>query len=190
MIDVTEDWWIAIALAAGCGAVGGLVYDLLLTRFGDSGLLELFSAPRPSDSGNRRYVDLGFLASVLVGLVAAVGFLYFLTPEVTTAVSADGTAETTREYDPFKLIAASLIVGTSGAAFIKSMQERLLKVVATTSLQNLQNAIDQEKSQIDALKDKVDDTSDPLNADAALDQLSARMGSLQATASGLVRPVL
>jgi hypothetical protein len=135
MLDVTTHWWWAIVVAAVSGAFGGLVYDLALSRQGDSGLLELFSRQRPSDGTDRTFVDLGFLASMLIGVVAAVGFLYFLTPEMRSVTGADGKTSVTRVYDPFKLIAASLIVGTEGAAFLKAMQDRLLRIVPGAGLQ-------------------------------------------------------
>jgi hypothetical protein len=137
VIDVTTNWWPAIVIAAVCGAIGGLVYDLILDRLGDSGLLEGFGRFKDT-SGSRSYFDVGFVASVLVGGVAAVAFLFFMPPDVRTVVvkAADTPDVTTviREYNPFRLIAGTLIVGTGGASFVKAMRERLLKLVNATKL--------------------------------------------------------
>ncbi len=188
MLDVTNDWWWAIAIAGGSGALGGLVYDMLLTRHGDSGLLELFSKQAPG-RGSRNYIDVGFLASILVGIVAAVGFLYFLTPEIKTVTDAQGSTDVTRSYDPFKLIAASLIVGTGGAAFITAMQERLLKVVAATSLGNLAAAVQTQQKATEALVAEANDASKPLKKPAALHRVQGQMDGLGALAEQAVRSV-
>lgn len=182
MLDVTNDWWWAIAIAGGSGALGGLVYDMLLNRHGDSGLLELFSRQKPTKASGRKYIDVGFLASVVVGIVAAVGFLYFLTPEVNTITNAEGSTDVTRLYDPFKLIAASLIVGTGGAAFITAMQERLLRVVATTSLGNLAAAVQTQQSATEALVAEASDPKKTLDNPAALQRVQGRMDGLSALA--------
>jgi hypothetical protein len=188
MLDVTDDWWSAIVIAAVCGGIGGLVYDLLLARFGDSGLLERPSRQAPGEAAGRKYFDVGFLASLLVGIVAAVGFLYFLTPEVRTVTDADGTSDVTRVYDPFKLVAASLIVGTGGAAFITAMRERLLKVVASTSLDNLAAAVQSQQEETEALVAAAADPEQPLDWPAALQRLQGSMNGLGALAANVARP--
>ncbi|MFL6109193.1 MAG: hypothetical protein ACJ716_05955 [Marmoricola sp.] len=186
MLDVTENWWWAVLIASVAGAVGGLVYDLMLTRLGDAGLLELLSR-QESRGGKRRYIDIGFLASLLVGAVAALGFLYFMTPDVTT-VTIKGKSMTTREYDPFKLIAASLIVGTGGSAFITGMQQRLLKLVAQTNLDTLTGAVQAQQEATSALvAQAVDRTDDTVSEPVALRMLQSRIDSLGSVVSGVSR---
>lgn len=132
MIEVTDSWWEAIITAAVAGLVGGLVYELLLSRFGDAGMLERFGRVG-GDTGQRRYVDLGFLSPMIIGAVAAVAFLYFMPP---TDVLGDDGAVVRREYDPFRLIPGALIVGSAGGAFLSAMQERLKRVVEQTTNAN------------------------------------------------------
>lgn len=138
MIDVTSKWWPAIVIAAVAGLIGGVVYELVLSRLGDSGLLELPSEQNGAAGSNRKYLDAGFLASLVVGAVAAVGFLYFMPPEVRSqVVMIAGKADqstTRRLYDPFKLIAAALVVGTGGVSFVTSMRAKLLNTVNTAKL--------------------------------------------------------
>ena len=62
-------------------------------------------------------------------------------PDVTTTV---------REYDPFKLITAALIVGTGGASFITAMRDRLLKTVNQANLHTLSQAVVAQGDQIGA----------------------------------------
>ena len=188
MIDVTSDWYWAVVYAGVCGAVGGLVYDMLLQRHGDSGLLERWSVQRPDKAGGRTFFDVGFVASVLVGIVAAVAFLYFLPPETTTVTDADGVIkDTTREYDPFKLIPAALIVGSGGAAFITAMRERLLKVIAATSLENLAAAVSaQQVSAVQAVNDALAPGSG-VDAQQALAQIQGQFEALGALAQNSAR---
>jgi len=186
MLDVTDHWWWAVVIAATGGAIGGLVYDLMLTRHGDAGLLELFSK-QESKRQKRTYVDVGFLASMLVGAVAALGFLYFMTPEVTTVTNA-GKSVTTREYDPFKLIAASLIVGTGGSAFITGMQQRLLKLIAQTNLNTLTGAVQAQQQATSALVARaVDRNDDSISEPLALRMLQSRIEGLNAVVAGVAR---
>lgn len=132
MVDVTSSWWPALVIAGIAGLVGGLIYELLLTRFGDSGMIERLSRINAED-GSRKYFDLGFLASMLIGAVAAIGFLYFMPP---TEILNDAQDVIRREYDAFRLIPAALIVGSAGGAFLTSMQERVKRVVAQTTNAN------------------------------------------------------
>lgn len=126
MIEVTENWWVALLIAGLAGLVGGLIYELLLSRLGDQGMIELLKEVESTD-GKRRYFDLGVGASMLVGAVAAVGFLYFLQPTDTL----DETARVIRrEYDPFRLVPGSMIVGSAGGVFLSAMQERAKRLVS------------------------------------------------------------
>jgi hypothetical protein len=138
MIDVTNEWWGAILIAAAAGAVGGLVYELLQARLSDAGMLERWST---HVDGSRSFWDLGFVASVIIGAVSAVAFLYFLTPTETVISTAQSTV-TTRAYDPFKLIAASLIVGSAGGAFLTAMQERVRRTISETQLATMTTQVD------------------------------------------------
>jgi hypothetical protein len=145
-----------ILIAALAGAVGGLVYELLLERAGDSGTIEV-----PGRRG-KRYQDLGFFASLIVGAVAAVAFLFFydgreiVRVEVPVAQdaqgktspqplpSAAGRATTSdREYEVVKLIAVSLIVGSAGGSFMSAMRNKVLAMVNGDRVKTLQGLTDQ-----------------------------------------------
>jgi len=186
MVDVTDHWWWAIAIAAASGALGGLVYDLMLTRQGDAGLLELFST-QESKGGRRKYVDTGFVASVLVGAAAAIGFLYFLTPEASTMITKAGKVVTTREYDPFKLVPAAIIVGTGGSAFLTSMQQRLLKLVAQTNLDALAHAVTSQGQEAAQLLAQASDPDHPQTEPGALQVIKGKFDGLNAVAQSMLR---
>lgn len=185
MIDVTSRWWPAILIAGICGMVGGLVYDLILDRMNDSGLLEGVKRFRGKKEGDRSYLDIGFVASVLVGAVAAVGFLYFMQPEVRTqVVKVAGEADVTttfREYDPFRLIAASLIVGSGGVSFVKAMRAKLLKALNESRLEILANTADDiAESGHDQLRTAVAD--DAINTNTAATGVAGQLDALRALA--------
>ncbi len=152
MINVTTNWGWAIAIAAIGGMLGGFVYDLVLDRHGDSGLVERFGK---FEGAGRKYFDIGTWASVFIGGVAAMAFLYFLGPEVRTVVVAavdpkPASTRTVRGYSPFKLIPASLIVGSGGVSFVKAMRERLLKLIAETNLTALASAVREQGAKVQA----------------------------------------
>lgn len=62
------------------------------------------------------------MASILIGGIAAIGFLFFYEPSETS--TADGV---TRAYDGLKLVAASLLVGSGGSSMLKSLRDRFEK---------------------------------------------------------------
>jgi len=123
LVDTT-DFWILIATAAAFGAIGGLIYELLLPVRRRTGMIEL---PNIVRSGAKpRWVDLGFIASVIVGAVAAVAILFIFPPEISVTVDVDGVSTTTKSYDLIKLVGLSLITGSAGGSFIAAMQARVL----------------------------------------------------------------
>ena len=118
MIDVTTNWWLAVVIAGFFGLLGGLVNE-----FTSSHTPAELALGRVELWGGKRLHDFGFWASMIVGAVTAIAFLYFLEPKSVTVAG-----ETTREYDGIKLVAAALLVGSGGPAVLKSLRERLLRV--------------------------------------------------------------
>jgi hypothetical protein len=114
LAQLDRDFWLFMLVAAVCGAVGGLIYELLILN----GRIELPHRETDltedlADGSARFLVDLGFLARVFIGAGAAVAALWLIEPESATA-----------------LIAGSLIAGTAGIAVFRSLQDRLLAVIA------------------------------------------------------------
>lgn len=106
--------------AALLGAVGGIAFELLQTRGRVTGALE-----RPRwKAYNGRYIDLGWISSVIVGAVAALVVLYLFPPEVTQTVENGVTVEA-RSYEIVKLVALSLIAGSAGRAILTAAQTRV-----------------------------------------------------------------
>jgi hypothetical protein len=97
---LTPDLFIVLAVAMASGALGGLVYELLIFQ----GQVE--TPHRVGSDGS--LLDLGFLGRMFVGALAAVAILYAINPA-----------------DTVKLIALSVIAGSTGSAIFKSLQVRL-----------------------------------------------------------------
>jgi hypothetical protein len=124
MVDLesVRDYVWLLIVAAAFGAVGGLAYELLLTRGSESGGLE-----RPGErEGLSSFYDLGFLGSMFLGAAAAIAVSYFFTPEVQVKVEQNGTEEIKTKWQIVKVVPLSLIVGSAGGAFLSAMQARVL----------------------------------------------------------------
>jgi hypothetical protein len=152
-IKGVHDTIIMMLVAAGVGAVAGLgAYVLQSKSDGDK---------------------LEWTGSVLIGAIASLGVLYFLSPITKTAITLPaGAVKTTSQYDLLKLVSLSAIVGSAGRAFLASMQARatgllnqkaVADVKATTpkALEQAQTRIGADveglKTQIAALAPKLHD---------------------------------
>jgi hypothetical protein len=122
MITLNEniDYWIMLAIVAGFGGFGGLVYDLLQARGGNTGMLEFLGRRE-----RNRYFDLGWIASILVGAAAAIAVLYIFPPTITIEEGKNATTQ----YDLVALIALSVIVGSAGPSILEMAQQRVKAAV-------------------------------------------------------------
>lgn len=145
MIEVAKDldYVYMILLAAGVGMIGGFGAELLLQRADNTGTLETWGR-----LPNTRFVDIGFVASLILGAIAAVAILYFFPPVVQTVTAGTQGAppKITNEYDLVKLVGLSLIVGSAGPAFLSTAQSR---VMSALNAQKADAAVEAGKTQID-----------------------------------------
>jgi hypothetical protein len=147
ILSDTSDYLGVLAVATGCGLIGGFVYELLQTRRRGTGRIEL-----PGRVGRSQYLDLGFIASIIVGGVAAVAVLYVFPPRLDLAVSgSDGHTTVTGQYDLIKLIAISLIAGSAGAGILAGLQGRVLNAV---NAQQVINTQEQAKTALKSMADR------------------------------------
>jgi hypothetical protein len=86
--------------------------------------------PRFRDS--RRYLDLGFLASMVLGAVAAIAIAYFFTPEVQIVEAGKSVTK----WQIAKLVPLSLIVGSAGGALLTAMQTSVSARVSEAKLES------------------------------------------------------
>lgn len=134
------------------GAIGGIVYELLILQ----GNIEKPHTPTkeelaekyPYGIGKFLY-DLGILARIIIGALAAVAALLVLSPTTT-----------------FGLLATAVVAGSAGTSIFRSLQDRMLAVVAqkdaedTKEIADKQDALVVEAGQAFAeLKDKLQKAS-------------------------------
>lgn len=115
-----HDYVILFAFAGLFGSIGGIAYELTLTRKKKTGGLRVPSF----DRGN--YLQLGVVSSMFIGAVAAVAISYFFTPEVQVSTVVNGASVIQTKWQIVKVIPLSLIVGSSGGAFLDAMRSRAL----------------------------------------------------------------
>jgi hypothetical protein len=128
--------------AAVFGAVGGLAYELLQVRSGDTGSLEL-----PGKRG-ARYLDIGFLASLIVGAIAAIAISYFFTPEVLVKETVNGSPAVITKWQIVKVIPLSILVGSAGGAFLDAMRKRVMGQLTSQKLAATQGAAETAVNQL------------------------------------------
>jgi hypothetical protein len=112
---LTPAFWSVIGIAAGFGALGGLIYELILLR----GAVEWPHRPRDEEVPKVPYIEarhlwsLGVTSRLVIGAGAAVAVMAVVTPDTT-----------------LKLVATSLIAGSAGTSVFRSMQDRLIATLA------------------------------------------------------------
>lgn len=164
------------ALAAVLGGIGGLAYELMQARRGQTGQVEL---PHPVRGG--RYRDWGLWANVIIGAIAALAALWVFPPEVRTTVDAAGKAATTTEYDIIKLVGLSLIIGSAGSSFLSAMQARALALVKDQEAKQTRKVAEE---QIDAVKNSVDAGAPQGEVAAQLESAKLAVRSLRDSGPG------
>jgi hypothetical protein len=136
----TDYVWLILVVAL-LGAVGGVGAELMQNRGNVSGAIQL---PRPGATGSS-LVDLGVVATAILGAIAAVAVLYVL-PPTTTTISSSGAATT--NYEIVKGVALSVLAGSAGRGLLTSLQSRLQ---ASASQQQAEAAVRVARTQAEGL---------------------------------------
>lgn len=110
-------------LAGLMGALGGLAYELMQRRRGQTGLIEW-----PHAVAKSPYKDWGVIANIVIGAIAAVAALWVFPPSTKTVITA-GNSVTSSDYDVVKVVGLSLIIGSAGSSFLSALQSRALALV-------------------------------------------------------------
>ncbi len=125
-----SNFWLTLLVTVVCGALGGLVYELIILQ----GNIELPHKSTAAESlpasdsplAIQLYLyDLGIWGRILIGGLAAVGVAWLLEPENLTA-----------------LVSLSLIAGSAGISVFKSMQDRLTAALAVQKVVETQKQLD------------------------------------------------
>lgn len=130
-------FWVALLATLVAGAVGGVVYELLILQ----GNLELPHKPTEEEVAEKypyaivkNLYDLGIWARVIIGALAAIAALFVLSPSTA-----------------FSLLATAIVAGSAGTSVFRSMQDRLSAAMAQ------KDAAD-TRAKADNLGAKVDET--------------------------------
>lgn len=131
-------FWITLLVTLVSGAVGGVVYELLILQ-GNIERPHKFTKEEASE--NYQYAipaylyDLGIFARVIIGALAAVAALLVLSP---------ATA--------FGVISTAVVAGSAGTAIFRSLQDRMTAALA-------QKETADTKISARAMADKIDEVS-------------------------------
>lgn len=160
--EILGDWgsggfWLFLLVIALFGAFGGVIYELLILK----GRLELPHRAEPDTEPvegtlARHLYDLGTLARVLIGAAAAIVVVWLL--------GLEGNGSTA-------VIAGSTLAGATGIAVFRSLQDRLVAMLATRDLARTQEQaaaqtrkIEEAGTQLEQLKGRLASRSAPPNA--------------------------
>jgi hypothetical protein len=122
-----------LLVAAFCGALGGLAYEVL-------------ERLRQDGTSSRR--KLWWFGGPFIGAVAAVAVLYVFPPLITIVQQKpDGTESTVYRYDMVKLIALSLITGSAGVSIIGNLQARVVAGIKETQVRTITETASQDLKQ-------------------------------------------
>jgi hypothetical protein len=178
MIELSGFWdYLGLfGLAAVLGALGGLAYELMQARRGQTGQIEV---PRAVPGG--RYRDWGLWANMIIGAIAAVAALWVFPPEIRTSVDAAARTVTTTEYDVIKVVGLSLIIGSAGSSFLSAMQARALALVKDQEAKQTRKVAEE---QIEAVKRSVESGAPTVEVAARLDSAKTAVTSLRDSGPG------
>jgi hypothetical protein len=134
---ITINLLITLLITLIAGALGGVVYELIILQ----GNIERPHNPTQEEAGTYPYAvfkfmyDLGIWARIIIGGLAAVAGVFLLAPSST-----------------FSLLAIGVIAGSAGVSIFRSMQDRLLALIAQNNAAQIQNnAAEQDKKVDEAL---------------------------------------
>jgi hypothetical protein len=128
-------FWITLLITLTAGAVGGIAYELLILQ----GNLELPHKPTEEEVPEqypyaivKNLYDLGILARVIIGALAAVAALLVLAPSTT-----------------FSLLATAVIAGSAGTAIFRSMQDRFTAAMALKDAADTRAVAEKQNDKVD-----------------------------------------
>jgi hypothetical protein len=128
------EFWVALLITLVAGAVGGVVYELLILQ----GNLEV-PHKATDDEVSEQYpyavvknlYDLGIWARIIIGALAAVAAMLVLAPS-----------------SAFGLLATAVVAGSAGTAVFRSLQDRLSVAMAQRDAANTRAAAQQQDAKV------------------------------------------
>jgi hypothetical protein len=130
-----DPWfWVTLLATMIAGAAGGVAFELLTLQ----GNIELPHRPADDEltqdfpyARGRQLYDLGIVARLLLGGIAAVAAMFVLTPETT-----------------FQLLASGIIAGMAATAVLRSLQDRLVAALAVTEAAETREAAARQDAKV------------------------------------------
>ena len=150
--------WLTLLITLISGAIGGVIYELLILH-GNIEMPHKLTAAESVENPHAvtQYMyDLGIWARVLIGAFAAIAALLVIDPETI-----------------LKLIASALIAGSAGTSIFRSLQDRMLAALAQKDVaelravnQKLDEVVDETREAFGELKSAIRATPPPPSARA------------------------
>lgn len=148
--------WMMV-LGGIAGGIGGIAQELLIVRRGPTSL----GAEGPSDDDARgaleipktrweRYWDLGWVASVIIGIVAGIIALWLFSP---IEAVQDGD-KTLYRYELLSVVGIGLLAGVGGPAFIGLARDRTLALLTAERFQQRFKSVSNQASYLKESADK------------------------------------
>jgi hypothetical protein len=141
------DFWWVLLVTLIFGAVGGIVYELLILQ----GNIEKWHKYTKEESEEKfpyaiyKYMyDLGILARMIIGALAAVVGLWIIKPSTT-----------------FSWLAIAVVSGSAGTSVFRSMQDRLLAAIAQKDVTDLKRSLQFQASKLNELKQNLEAQPQP-----------------------------
>lgn len=162
-------FWIALLTTLVAGAAGGVVYELLILQgnieLPHKPIVEEMTEKYPHAIGQYIY-DLGIWARVIIGAMAAVAALLFLTPE-----------------SSFELLATAIVAGSAGSSIFSSMQHRLSATIAQRDVTILKSIVAEQRAKVDEAKESINDLKTNLGKILTDQELPTRALTLEEAAT-------
>jgi len=131
----TWQFWVVLLVTLVCGALGGLVYELLILQ----GNIE---RPHPSNKEEwadtpqyaitKNLYDLGIWARLIIGALAGVAALLVLKPDNT-----------------FGLLASAIVAGSAGISVFRSLQDRMLATLSAKETADTKVKLTDQSAKVD-----------------------------------------
>jgi hypothetical protein len=144
----TLDFWLLILFAIVWGAIGGLVYELLILQGNiekPHKLTETEIADKLPYAIPAYLYDLGFVSRIIIGAAAAVAALWVIQPSALISLGA-----------------VSLIAGSAGSSILRSMQDRLTTALTGQKLAETSKKVDKQKEKLNQLESTLTKLKDDL----------------------------
>jgi hypothetical protein len=132
-----KDWafWITLLATIVSGALGGIAFELMVLQ-GNIEMPHKYTSQETEEKFpyaiSRYLYDLGFVARIIIGALAAVAAWVVLSPQTA-----------------FSLLATAIVAGSAGTSILRSLQDRLLAAIAVKEAAETKAKAVQQNSKVE-----------------------------------------